>query len=96
MMQSRRERERERKREVPYSGKLSREKTFKNFAILQQSAKLFFTKCSLPTDLQSFLPRKFPTIRQIVRQHKLMIVFDNTDLPDKKEENCGLPHSISQ
>ena len=30
--------------EVPYSGKLSREKTFTNFAIFPPSAKVFSTK----------------------------------------------------
>ena len=29
---------------IPYSGKLSREKTFTNFAIFQPSAKVFSTK----------------------------------------------------
>ena len=29
---------------IPYSGKLSREKTFTNFAVLEPSAKVFSTK----------------------------------------------------
>ena len=31
--------------------------------LLQHSAKVFFTKCSLSTDLRKFLPQKFPSIQ---------------------------------
>ena len=41
---------------IPYSGKLSREKTFTNFAIIPRNAPF------LPIR-ESFLPRKFPAIR---------------------------------
>ena len=34
---------------LPYSGKLSREKTFANFADLSQFAKVFFAKAFFPS-----------------------------------------------
>ena len=58
--------------EIPYNGKLSREKTFSpNFAVLWPYAKVFSAKFGAwcPLALQkraireSFLPRKFPTMR---------------------------------
>ena len=60
---------------LPYSGKLSREKTFVNFAILCLSTKVFSMirasnplKFSLrhpifPPACERFIPRKIPTIR---------------------------------
>ena len=61
---------------LPYSRKLSREKTFVNFAVFNesfsmkfwggksnQSAKVFFVKIVLFTNSRKFLPRKFSTIQ---------------------------------
>ena len=45
--------------DILYSGRLSREKTFTNFTILQPSAKVFSTKCSLiPSNPRKFSPPK--------------------------------------
>ena len=55
---------------VPYSGKLSREKTFMNFAALDPPTKVSSTKfgCAIPTHdrfsiLQKFSPRNGPSYR---------------------------------
>ena len=72
---------------IPYSGKLSREKTFTNFAnlvpfvkvistkiglsrfglfpVCGESTKVFSAKYYISLIRESFLPRKFPTIRYI-------------------------------
>ena len=48
--------------------------------------------------LRSYRSAKFLTWKFPVVDCKAVHANDNTaaDLPDKKEENCGLPHSISQ
>ena len=52
---------------IPYRGKLSREKTFANFAVLWLFAKVFAVKfggmVSLGVAKASNLPRKFPAIQ---------------------------------
>ena len=60
--------------DIPYSEKLSGEKTFTNFAVLWLFAKVFSAKFGgvVPLVLQkqaiceSFLPRKFPAIQYCI------------------------------
>ena len=47
---------------IPYSGFLSREKTFANFAFLWRFAKVFSAKIYFQAIRESFLPRKKPAI----------------------------------
>ena len=51
---------------IPYSGKLSREKTFTNFVDLMPFVKVFSTKSYISRIRGSFLPRKFPAILYMV------------------------------
>ena len=48
---------------IPYSGQLSREKTFMNFVTFQPPTKDVSAKYSLPTDPQKFSPSKVSVIR---------------------------------
>ena len=47
---------------IQYTGKLSREKTLANFAVLWLFAKVFSAKIVFLTNRESFLPQKFPAI----------------------------------
>ena len=47
---------------IQYTGKLSREKTLANFAVLWLFAKVFSAEIVFLTNRESFLPQKFPAI----------------------------------
>ena len=67
---------------VPYSGKLSKEKTFANFAVLWLYAKVFFVKFGSWHPFvrqkrairESFLPRKFPAVRYMKNNFTIVVM----------------------
>ena len=64
-------------KDVPYSRKLLREKTFENFEVLQLSVKVFSAKILFLPNRESFLPRKFLAIWYV-------IILSSSDCPCKE------------
>ena len=88
---------------IPYSGKLSKEKTFANFAVLWLYTKVFFVKFGSwhpfvrqkQAIRESFLPQKFPAVRYIKNNSTIVVMSWWCNLAWQNHPNRGSEYIVA-